>query len=612
MEEIKVADVSRYVSFYAYDSANHIDPADGITGFTVRYYLNNGSSTAMTTPTVTEKDSTNMKGYYTLAVDEAGMVSAAGVVSILLSATGMDDVPIKILIIGNTTKEVYDVVAHVDYGNAHLVRSTTPANTLDVSGTGEAGLDFDNIKDATGAHTLTNVTVPTVTTLTGHTAQTGDSYARIGAAGASLSDLGGMSTGMKTEVESEANDALVALKLDHLVNIAVDTDWATTVHLDSVIGQMADVGSSATYDRTQESLEAIRARGDAEWITATGFNTTTPPTVSEIVDEWESQSQADPTGFNVNVKEVNGTAQTANDNSADINEILLDTGTNGVLLAATATSAQLVDDAWDEILTGATHNITDSAGKRLRELYDGNVTEEETAQAGAASTITLAAGSSALDDFYNLMVLTITDGTGAGQARTIKDYNGTSKVATVCMDWVTNPDNTSKYIFGFQACAGVFQMQSGVYDLINAECDTALTDYGANTTVPDAAGTAATLHGITDGKVDAVQTDTTAIKAKTDNLPDGIKKNTSITAFTFLMVDSTDHVTSKTGLTVAGNYSGDGGAVAALTNTGAITEISNGLYEIDLTSGELNYENVTLIFTATGADARVITIHTST
>jgi len=141
---------------------------------------------------------------------------------------------------------------------------------------------------------------------------------------------------------------------------------------------------------------------------------------------------------------------------------------------------------------------------------------------------------------------------------------------------------------------------------------TAQALYAPNKVIPDVAGTATTLHGTTDGKVDAVQTDATAIKAKTDNLPDGIKKNTAITAFTFLMVQTSDHVTGATGLTVAGNYSGDGGAVAALTNTGAITEISNGLYEIDLTSGELNYENVTLIFTATGADARVITIHTST
>lgn len=37
----------------------------------------------------------------------------------------------------------------------------------------------------------------------------------------------------------------------------------------------------------------------------------------------------------------------------------------------------------------------------------------------------------------------------------------------------------------------------------------------ANTVVPDIAGTAATLHGITDGKVDSVQADTTAIVADT-------------------------------------------------------------------------------------------------
>lgn len=71
----------------------------------------------------------------------------------------------------------------------NLVRSTTPANTLDIAATGEAGLDFDNIKVATGATTLTNITVPTVSTLTGHTAQTGDSFARIGVAGAGLTNV---------------------------------------------------------------------------------------------------------------------------------------------------------------------------------------------------------------------------------------------------------------------------------------------------------------------------------------------------------------------------------------------------------------------------------------
>jgi hypothetical protein len=72
-------------------------------------------------------------------------------------------------------------------------------------------------------------------------------------------------------IQTEANDALVANNLDHLVLSAVDTNFATTVHANSVIGHLADNG--AGFDRTTDSLEAIRDRGDAAWITATGFST---------------------------------------------------------------------------------------------------------------------------------------------------------------------------------------------------------------------------------------------------------------------------------------------------------------------------------------------------
>lgn len=69
-----------------------------------------------------------------------------------------------------------------------------------------------------------------------------------------------------------------------------------------------------------------------------------------------------------------------------------------------------------------------------------------TAQAGAATTITLAAGASAVDDFYNNHVITLTSGTGADQSKTITDYVGATKVATVDSAWATNPDATTTYI----------------------------------------------------------------------------------------------------------------------------------------------------------------------
>lgn len=54
-----------------------------------------------------------------------------------------------------------------------------------------------------------------------------------------------------------------------------------------------------------------------------------------------------------------------------------------------------------------------------------------TSQAGAAGTITLAAGASAVNDFYTGMVVTITSGTGNGHVGLITQYVGSTKVATV-------------------------------------------------------------------------------------------------------------------------------------------------------------------------------------
>ena len=88
----------------------------------------------------------------------------------------------------------------------------------------------------------------------------------------------------------------------------------------------------------------------------------------------------------------------------------------------------------------------------------------------------------------------------------------------------------------------------------------------------------------------------------------GIQKNTALANFEFVMFDSTDHITPKTGLTVTATRSLDGAAFAACAN--AVAEISNGVYKISLAAGDLNGDVVTLRFTATGADDRLITIIT--
>lgn len=68
-----------------------------------------------------------------------------------------------------------------------------------------------------------------------------------------------------------------------------------------------------------------------------------------------------------------------------------------------------------------------------------------TAQAGAASTITLDAGASATNSLYNGQWISIMSGTGAGQTRLITGYVGSTKVVTVANAWITNPDSSSVF-----------------------------------------------------------------------------------------------------------------------------------------------------------------------
>lgn len=86
-------------------------------------------------------------------------------------------------------------------------------------------------------------------------AQTDD----IGVAGAGLTAVP-WNSAWDAEVQSEVQDAIEVNNLDHLVKIAVDTDFATTVHLNSVVGHLADNGTSATFDRTTDSLEALQGQ----------------------------------------------------------------------------------------------------------------------------------------------------------------------------------------------------------------------------------------------------------------------------------------------------------------------------------------------------------------
>ncbi len=93
--------------------------------------------------------------------------------------------------------------------------------------------------------------------------------------------------------------------------------------------------------------------------------------------------------------------------------------------------------------------FTEAGGATLRNVIYENecfkIAQRDKAVASATSTsITLYTDASAVDDYYNGLIIGIISGTGAGQMRTITDYDGTTKKATVD-EWDTTPDTTSRY-----------------------------------------------------------------------------------------------------------------------------------------------------------------------
>ncbi len=77
-------------------------------------------------------------GYYRLDVPDAAFASGADAVMIGGEVTGMIVIGCLVpLVAAKITGDPYAVVAHADYGNAKLVRSTTPANALTVDANGK-------------------------------------------------------------------------------------------------------------------------------------------------------------------------------------------------------------------------------------------------------------------------------------------------------------------------------------------------------------------------------------------------------------------------------------------------------------------------------------------
>lgn len=240
-------------------------------------------------------------------------------------------------------------------------------------------------------------------------------------------------------------------------------------------------------------------------------------------------------------------------------------GVNVVQISADGTAADNLESAYD--------------GTGYKDVDNVYFIRSNTAQAGAAGSITLDASASAVDDFYNNTIVQIISGTGAGQARFASDYVGSTKVLTVNANWVTNPDNTSVFaILPFGSIPGATAPTAAdiwTYATRRVSDATNITSTGG--TIPITAGS------LVSADVTAISTDATAANnlesaldgtggvtitaaltgAITGNITGNVSGSVgSVTGSVGSVVGAVGSVTGNVGGNVAGNVNGSVGSVA--------------------------------------------------
>ena len=151
-------------------------------------------------------------------------------------------------------------------------------------------------------------------------------------------------------------------------------------------------------------------------------------------------------------------------------------------LDSTATAA-LVDLIWDEPLTGATHNVATSSGKRLRQTTAFQQIDATVNDAAASTTTFITTLSSSVDNFYNDSMLVFTDGALAGQVRAIYDYIGATKTIILEEALTSAPVNGVAFAVVSLHIHPVSQIQSGL-----ATSAALATESGKITNIENASG----------------------------------------------------------------------------------------------------------------------------
>lgn len=292
----------------------------------------------------------------------------------------------------------------------------------------------------------------------------------------------------------------------------------TTLVLRSGITVTDDVMIGATLYVYSSTNGLHERRIITDWVSSTDtatVDTWTQTPTGTILYVVYATPPASSVAITADVTKWSGTA-VATPDTAGYPKVTIKDGTGAGEIALTSGAIDTVTAITNTVNANVTQISGDSvAADNAESFFDGTgykdpdnvyIIRSNTAQAGAAGTITLDASASASNDFYNNTFIQIIGGTGAGQARFISDYDGTTKVASVNANWITTPDNTSVFvIWPFGSIPGATAPTAAdiwSYATRILTAATNITSTGA--AVPITAG------GLVSSDVTAISTDTTA------------------------------------------------------------------------------------------------------
>jgi len=280
----------------------------------------------------------------------------------------------------------------------------------------------------------------------------------------------------------QADVALLLTDDTALQNLAYvfDTAYATAyddtndVWNSRVVTISVGAGVASVDDVQTQAELAIDAKldsiGDKVWLNEP--NSTILAAVQAVTDKLDTGLELDGAvyRFTANALEEGPVPESSTDwTSGEAQQIRSALGIDGTKTTATGGQLQDVRTVTNRLNTtieasGEVYRFTGTALQQAPSSTGSGLTQlgRDTAQGGTATSITLAAGASAINNIYRGARVVLHTGLGAGQTNLIVAYNGTTKVASCLLPWIVIPDATSQY--ELQAAEGeMIRMLGGLW-----------------------------------------------------------------------------------------------------------------------------------------------------